>query len=516
MPEDVSTTEVLQRLALSLKSIKEELQQWHDESKRNQTAIAALSKRLDMLSRKTTVPPSIQQEIAGIKAKLEALPLQQVAGNIPGAKQALEQKLTQLNQELEQIKSFQSRMQELSASSETGDKRIEEQIRALKSEVAAIPRQTPSTEMAGKDFLVALQKDLEDWHRESTQNTKEITALLSKLQSLESKTTANEGIKKELERVMGQVAQVAESINSFEELRDTLTKHNEEFKGLYSTIGKEHVELDTLNEAITGLQEKLKEWSTRNKENLEEVADIRQDLSSVAKELKSKDVTKQVGGLSDSLHELADRVESLQRQEKELQSMQKSLVEFDNDLKELVRKAVVASLSRKEFEDELNKLETSHGQTQISAPKPKQPKSHVPARPAAIPDVKKKMRELRAALEEGKAEEGILGIFSDFEKGINTADTDEQKNRLWANLQNDIEHALNDSLDKAKEKVKQGKTAGIDTSALNILIAKTDIGFVSLETSVSLKNLAKAKEIVQKLAGLKSQIDESLKAQSAN
>ena len=522
MPEEISTAEVLQRLAVSLKSIKEELQLWHDESKRNQTAISALSKRLDMLSRKTTVPPSTQQELAAVKAKLEALSLQPVAGNIPGARQALEQKLAQLNQELEQIKAFQSRMQQLSASSESGDRRIEEQIRALKEEVDAIPRNTPSTAMAGKDFLVALQKDLEDWHRESMQNSKEITALLSKLQLLESKTTANESIKKDLERVMSQVAQVTKSINNFEELRETLAKHNEEFKGLYSTIGKEHVELDSLNGAITSLQAKLNEWSTRNKENLEEVADIRNDLSSVAKELNAKDVTKKVGSLSDSLHELADRVESLQRQEKELQDMQERLVEFDKGLKELVRKAVVASLSRKEFEAELSKLEATNQQN-IASTTPVQPRvptrpvqPRTPAKPVPVPDVKKKMRELRAALEEEKKEEGISDIFANFEKEINTADTDEQKEMLWNNLQHDIEYAIKDSLDKAKEKVKRGKAAGLDTSKLNILIAKTDIGFVSLETSVSLKNMAKAKEIVQKLANLKAQIDDSLKATAAN
>ena len=73
MPEEISTTEVLQKLALSLKSIKEELQMWHDESKRNQTAIAALNKRLDMLAQKTSIPPETQREIASIKEKVDKL-----------------------------------------------------------------------------------------------------------------------------------------------------------------------------------------------------------------------------------------------------------------------------------------------------------------------------------------------------------------------------------------------------------------------------------------------------------
>ncbi len=507
MPEEVSTVEVLQRLANSLKLVREELQQWHDESKRNQAAIAALNERLNLFSKKLSPPASAKREISSIQAKMGALSLHPAGSSIPAAKQALEQKLAQLSRDLEQIQAIKAEMQSLSSSSEAGDKRIEGQIRALKAKVDALPRQTPSTQKDGREFLVALQKDLEEWHKESMQNSRELTSLLSKLQELEAKTTANAKVKKELERVMAQVMHVTESINNFEELKNTLTKHNEEFKGLYSAIGKEHVELDSLSEATAGLQSKLEEWSARNKENLEEVADIRKDLSSIAKELRAKDVGKKVGELSESLQEVAERVESLQRQEKELQGMQEKLVEFDKGLKELVRKAVVASLSRKEFEDELGKLEAA------GSPAPLQ---KVPAKPVPVTDVKKKMRELRAALEKEKEEEGVLDIFKSFENEISTAETDEQKEMLWNNMRRDVEHAVRSSLDKAKEKIKHGKAEGISTSKLNILVAKTDIGFVSLETSVSLRNLAKSKEVVRKLADLKAQIDAALKGEAAS
>lgn len=491
---EVTTAEVMQKLALSLKSIKEELQQWHEESKRNQASIATLNKRLDMLSQKTTPSPSVQNELNQIKSKLESLSLQPVVGGTPEAKQLLEQKLTEINQELDQIKALQTKMQELASTSETGDRRIEEQIRALKTQVEATPRETPSTQKESQEFLTALQKDLEDWHKESMQNSKELTNLIKKIGSIESKTVADEKIKKDIEKTMAQMTQITDSINKFEELKQTIVDHNKEFEELYSTIGKERVELDSLNESVTKLQTKLTEWSERNKENLEEVTDIRRDLVAVTKELKGKKIDE----LATRMQELADRVESLQRQEQQLQDMQEKLLEFDQGLKELVRKSVVASLSRKEFEEELGKLESATKRPRLKA------------KPPAKKDVKAKMRQLRAALEEEKEDSALMDTFTHFEKEINSADTDEQKNLLWNSLQKDIEHAVKDSVDKAKKKIGETKAAGGDTSKLNILVAKTDIGLVSLETSASLRNLVKTKEIVQKLSDLKSQIEKAL------
>ena len=73
MPEEPSSAEVLQRLALSLKSIKDELQLWHAESQQNQSAIDSLGKRLDALSQKTEVPPKVRQELDEIKSLVQAV-----------------------------------------------------------------------------------------------------------------------------------------------------------------------------------------------------------------------------------------------------------------------------------------------------------------------------------------------------------------------------------------------------------------------------------------------------------
>ncbi len=512
----------MQKLAISLKSIKDELQEWHDESKRNQTSIAALNKRLELLSQKTAIPPELQQEIAGLATKVQQmaakkptmppetkaelarlqaqmetlakLPLSQAA---PEARAAIEEQLSKLQTEKERIIELQKKLEELSASSDSTDQRHDEELTSLKEEVKAAPRKMAAETKEGEEFLRTLKTELEAWHKESMSNAKELNALLKRVAAIESQAQVGEKLKKEMERTMGQMGQVAGSIDKFEELKKTIVKHNEEFEDLYSAVGKERVELNTLNESVLGLQTKLVEWGERNTENLQEVHDIRTDLAALAKEIKSRDFGKRIDEFSGTMGMLADRVESLQRQERDLLETQQQLVEFDRGMKELVRKAVLATLSRQDFEKEFEQLEGK-------AAKPRR------AAAPAQKDVRTKMLELRKALKGGEADKAVLDTFTGFEKKLNTAASPEDAKALWQKLGKDVADFLKDTLASAKSKITTGKAAGQDVSALNLLVAKTDIGLVSLETSVSLQNLAKTKEIIQKLGQLKSQLEAGL------
>ncbi|MFC2174586.1 hypothetical protein ACFLQ2_01840 [archaeon] len=522
MPADVSTAQVMQKLALSLKSIKDELGQWHEESKKNQISIAALSKRLDLLSHKTTVPPELQKEITDMATKVQTLsakkpgmsaevkaelarlqsqmetisklPLAQAA---PEARAALEEQLTKIQSEKEKILSLQTKLEELSSTSTTADQQHDAELAALKEKVTAAPRSMSAEGMEGEEFMKTLKTELEAWHKESMENATALNGLLKRVSAVEAQTQAGEKVKKEMERTMNQVGQVAGSIDKFEELKQTLLKHNEEFEDLYSTIGKERVELSSLNSSVVKLQQKLVEWGERNTENLEEVTDIRQDLASLTKELKTKNIGEKLETFSDNMGVMADRVESLQRQERELEEAQQDLIEFDKGLKELVRKAVVATLSREEFEQELEKLEGK---------KPRRKKAAEPQ----TKDVKSKMRELRAALKEEKVDKGLSSYFTAFEKDLNNASSDEEKKLLWEKLGKAVSDVMGEILDSAKAKLTSGKAAGEDVSKLNLLVAKVDIGIVSLETAVSLQNLAKTKEIIQKLGDLKAQTEKEV------
>ena len=173
-------------------------------------------------------------------------------------------------------------------------------------------------------------------------------------------------------------------------------------------------------------------------------------------------------------------------------------------MKELVRKAVLATLSRQDFEKELEKLEGKQR---------KKPAAKAAPSKAARPepkDVKAKMRQLRAALESGDGDKGLTKIFEAFEKKANTASSPEEQSAAWDELGVSVTDAMKGALGDAKAKIASGKSGGEDVSKLNLLVAKTDIGLVSLETSISLRNMAKAKEIVQKLSDLKSQIQKEL------
>jgi len=493
----------MQKLALSLKSIKDELTQWHEESKKNQTSIAALSKRLDMLGQKTTVSPEVQKELADMKATVQKMAIAPSAGS-PEARAALEQHLNELQAEAQKIAELKQQLAQLSTTSDTADQRHEQELTALKEQVKAAPRPMAAEGMEGAEFMKTLKTELEAWHKESMENAKQLTTLLKRIGELEARTVVSDKVKKEMERTMNQVGQVADSIDKFQELKQTLLKHNEEFEDLYSTMGKEHVELSTLNESVTNLQEKLMEWSERNTENLEEVHDIRKDLAAVTKDLKEKDMANKIDEFGGTLGMLADRVESLQRQERELQEAQQKLIEFDRGMKELVRKAVIATLSKQDFEKELEKLE---GGTPRPAAKPK---AKPTAKKPTLKDVKSKMRELRSVLEEGKADTGLLEVFTKFEKQLTKATAEEQKKPLWDKLGTDVSNAMKTTLEPAKAKIEEGKAAGEDVSKLNILVAKADIGVVSLETSISMRNIVKAKEIVQKLADLKVQLKQAV------
>ena len=291
--------------------------------------------------------------------------------------------------------------------------------------------------------------------------------------------------------------QVAEATTKFEELKNTISKRNEEFKELYSTIGKERVEMDSLNESVTELQSTLVAWGQRNRESMDEVTDIRKELASLAKDLKSKDLTKDVHDISDRIGELASRVDALQQQERQMEELQQQLVDFDQNLKELVRKAVMATISKQEFEAELEKIETK------GKPRKKKPISTEPS----VPDMRAKMRQLRDSLKSEAKDKSILGTFTKFEKKIISADSDDQKNTLWGGLTTEISIPLKVSIDNARKKIGEQKAAGADTSKLNLLVAKADIGMVSFETAVAMRNLVKVKDVVQKLSELKSQMD---------
>ena len=517
MPDEVTTAEVMRKLALALKSIKEELQLWHTESKQNQTAIAALNKRLDMLSQKTTVSPDVQREFASIKMKLQEISSKPAGPGITETKVALEAELSKLKQDIEQITSLQTRVSQLSTSSDMGDRQIRDELKKLKSEVEALPRETPSTKKDSEEFLSVLQKELEDWHKESMQNTKEITQLLKKINTIETKTEASDKVKIDLKRVITQIDQIADSATKFEELKTTIIKHNEEFKEVYSTIGKERVELDSLNESVTELQSSLVSWGQRNKESMEEVSSIRTELAALTKELKSKDMTHDVHDISDRMGELVSRVEALQQQERQLEELQQQLVDFDENLKELVRKAVMATISKQEFEAELDRIETkSKARTPVKKSTP--PKKLLPPKKATsppkkltkeptVPDMRAKMRQLREALKKETPDESLLDAYAAFEKEINSADSEDQKNLLWDNIARDVSESVKASIENAKKKMGTQKAAGEDTSRLNLFVAKADIGLVSFETAAAMRNLAKVKEVVQKLGELKSQID---------
>jgi chromosome segregation ATPase len=304
---------------------------------------------------------------------------------------------------------------------------------------------------------------------------------------------------------------IAESTEKFNNLKQILLKHNEEFEDLYSSIGKEKVELDSLNQTLGNMKGELVEWSTRNKENSVEIGSLKSDINSIGKQLKEKDVSSKISDISRNLEMLADRMERIQKAEREILSQQDKMLRFDKGLKELVRKAVVASMSRREFESELNQLESAGGSAPAEATEDFEEAPAKPVRKPTEAEVQSKLAALRMNLQkpraEDVAEEDLMKGFSAFEQELQS--TDDPK-ALWATTRDQLLKIARSDLQSAKTTIKSLKDAGKDVSKAQLSATKFEIGLVSLETAFSLQSLEKAKEIAVKLSDLHRQLDSAL------
>ncbi len=453
MANEISTAELTKKLTGVIKNIRTELQDWHTESKENQVRINELKKRLDEISMKA-VPPDIEKELSDIRTKLAMMPVK----GMP------------------------------SGSAQTIKLMFEDQL-----------------------------KELEDLNKENIENTKDINQLRRQLAALSKQSTASPGLDKDMKKFRAQVQEVAESTQKFNNLKQILLKHNEEFEDLYSSIGKEKVELDNLHQVLENLKNELVEWTERNQHNTTEIKSIKTELITLNKTLKEKNLDGKVSDLSHNLEMLADRMEKIQQAEHEILSQQEMMLRFDKGLKELVRKAVIASMSRKEFEGELDKLESSTGAidaTALTTPEHVPPKSMVepPAKPPPEKDVLAKLQALRMNLEKPKPEQvagdTLMAIFTEFEVELTGA---KNKKAAWDAARDKILTLARSDLKAVKEKIGAAKAAGQNVSKVSLTSTKFEIGLVSLETSFSIQNQSKAREIVVKLAGLKKQLDDGLK-----
>ncbi len=453
MANEISTAELTKKLTGVIKNIRTELQDWHAESKENQKKINDLQKRLDEISTKA-VPPNIEEELDDLRHKLALMP---VKGMPEGSAQTIQ--------------------------------------------------------LMFADQL----KELEDLNKENIENTKEIKQLRRQLDSLSKQSTASPGLDKDLTQFRAQMQEVAESTQKFNNLKQILLKHNEEFEDLYSSIGKEKVELDNLHQVLENLKNELVDWTGRNQENTTEIMSIKTELTTLNKALREKDLDGKVSGLSHNLEMLADRIEKIQRAEREILSQQEKMVRFDKGLKELVRKAVIASMSRREFEGELDKLESSTGAidaTALTTPEhvPPRTMTEPPAKEPPEKDVMAKLQALRMNLEKPNPEQvagdPLMKAFTEFEAELTGA---KNKKAVWDSARDRILNSARSGLTAAKERIGTAKAGGQDVSKVSLLATKFEIGLVSLETTFSIQNQAKAREIVAKLAGLKKQLDDGLK-----
>jgi hypothetical protein len=447
MPEEGNAVEVAKRLAEALKTIKTELQEWHEESKASQSAISELQSRLEKLSTKTSAP-AVEKELEELRQRIATLPVK----GLP------------------------------EGSAQTINLMFQEQL-----------------------------KELEELNKENIENSKEIKDVRRQLEALSKRTTTTPMMDSDVEKLRGQMVDIAESTEKFNNLKQILLKHNEEFEDLYSSIGKEKVELDSLNQTLSNLKGELVEWSTRNKENSVEIGSLKSDITSIGRQLKEKDVSSKISDISRNLEMLADRMERIQKAERDILSQQDKMLRFDKGLKELVRKAVVASMSRREFESELDHLESAGGAAPAEAAEDFEEAPAKPVRKPTEAEVQSKLAALRMNLQkpraEDVAEEDLMKGFAAFEQELQS--TDDPKT-LWVTTRDQLLKIARSDLQDAKAIIKSLKDAGKDVSKAQLSATKFEIGLVSLETAFSLQSLEKAKEIAVKLSDLHRQLDTAL------
>ncbi|MBN3036882.1 MAG: hypothetical protein JW834_00375 [Candidatus Diapherotrites archaeon] len=427
----------------------------------------------------------------------------------------------QVSASVNQISELRQRLQEVKKLP------VEEQgreIEALKERVSEVAKEAGKygeiqtmLEKYDKEFFSGMKQELDAWHSEAKQNQSEVRIITKRLDELSKKTDVSLGFRKDINSLKDTLSSITDDISRMQNLKQRLGAYHTEFDSIYSSLGKEKVNMDQLGSSINGLQEELKEWSERNKENRKSIQEMRKEMTDLSTQLRQVDSRRQVEDLTQRIEALTDRIEQLRQQEAELAERQVNLSDFDEQLKELVRKAVTAMLTREEFETQLQRM-PSHKAPLKPLPRIERPAQKPQAKAfeeKPEPSVEDKLKALRTQMEKAKpkslqieapepAEDVLLDKLEELETNLENAE-DPELDLVWDNARNDFVSIIEADLSTTKEEAAKKRESGAEVSKLNLLLTKQDLGVVSLETAFSSKDIERIRESTRRLVDLRKQ-----------
>ncbi|MCD4739910.1 hypothetical protein K8R43_01810 [archaeon] len=470
--------------------IKTDLDAWHNETKHNQQKLVEMRNKIGNLNQKIEQAVKLKVEVSKLGEGLSTI-VNDTAQNFSELKKAIlmhgeefeslysligkeELDIEKMGMRLTDFRKKLAEWRLLNDESIKQSKYLQSKLDDLRGKVS------------GKKGLPIVINELEEVTKEIEllkMEEQRMDKMEVELEELRKKIVQIQGMKTEVKDLENTLATIADNMKSFQELRKDLSRHADELLAIHAAVGKKDIEIKRLDATVSGFHSKLKDWEKATYHATKQTQVVAQKLERLSHRLTGKEG---IPKLSRELYDLTKEIKLLEREYISLDKKQKDMLLFDDKIEHTVQKALRDKITKKELEDEFNKIQSIKKKT------------------FPFSSIKEGTKEA-ARLTSGKQSPNIKSKLTQFLNKLEKA-SKQDKDLVWEEYEKKILKSIDSTLRKEKTRIKKARLSGKDVSKQNLIYAKAEMRFVTLENAFSSRDLKKVAALIGKIAELKAHL----------
>ncbi len=346
-------------------------------------------------------------------------------------------------------------------------------------------------------MISVAKKGLSEMKKKVESDQEDLASILARIQALESKLEEYDvgEIKSQLKNLSAELSLLSDYIKKGSKIKE----YDEKIKDIYSSLGQQKVDIDTLKSTLESLKDEVVNWKAKLEELSDQITRVDDEVNQLAVKVNSIDVLEaDIHALSQSLSDVLDKLLELKSRMIAIEKTQEEIIQWEKTVAEAMAKSKLERVEPGKVEDEdISKIRSKIREIGKAIPE-KVAKQKSVIQPAKRLKPKKETKEYPGMPIIEEITIGAETKKSDFEDKIDNLLQELQSAdpRKWDPIKEELTKLLTDELNKIRAELSKKKPA--NEKVLNLMITKAELGVVSLSAAFETKDYKRIETIVRK------------------